>query len=143
MTGKVNTRRLLLLAMYLDKVPRKQFNMSFWGKGKIRKSYEQSCGFAGCAMGHACFIPSFKKLGLRLKQDGTNYEGQPKYILALKRSRLIGFNVVQRIFSVDEFKAEMLFAGVSSRGNDRGYESPKVVANRIRKFVAQVKEQGR
>ena len=53
----MNTSRLKTLAKYLDTVPEETFNLNHW-----------SCGTQACAIGHACSIPSFRKLGLRLSK---------------------------------------------------------------------------
>ena len=128
---KINTRRLLLLARYLEKVPRRQFDMRDWGRGAIGKRYGKGCGFAGCAMGHATFIPSFRKAGLklvtsqRLDEDfGINWNGATS-----------GFYAAMHLFNIDMDQAEELFDSSDSRGSTRKHETPKQVAKRIRQFV--------
>jgi len=127
---KVNTRRLLLLARYLEKVPKKHFSMSTWGSGKIGKRYGNECGFTGCAMGHACFIPSFKKAGLVFKNGSVEWNIEnPKGPLN------DGYYAAAMLFNFEYPDAYNLF-----NPRDRVGETPKQVANRIRKFVAQVKK---
>lgn len=144
--AKINTRRLLVLARYLQKVPRRRFKMSLWGEGTVAKSYAEGCGFAGCAMGHACFIPSFKTAGLRLKLDGKGLNDNPNWTIAIKGRRLMSFDVAACLFEISRDQAEWLFSseipGTGKDGDDddsRQDETPKQVARRIRKFVEDVK----
>ena len=59
---KTGWKRLLKLADYLDTVQPKHFNMRDW-------SVTERCGTVACAAGHACQMPGFKRLGLRLVED--------------------------------------------------------------------------
>lgn len=73
----MNTKRLLLLACKLDRVPEDHFDMANWvgtksGKCKFPKATKNgplekellSCGTCACAAGWACTIPSFNRDGL-------------------------------------------------------------------------------
>ena len=135
---KVNTRRLLVLARYLEKVPPRRFKMTIWGEGKIAKSYATGCGFAGCAMGHAAFIPSFRKAGLMLKEQ-SSLDGTPNWTIAIKGRRLVTFGVAAWLFGINTNQATYLFAGEDRDGENRGDETPKQVAARIREFVEDIK----
>lgn len=64
---KLHAKRLLKLADRLESVPRKQFDMATY----FTETYgpEPDCGTAACALGWACTMPEFKRLGLGLKLD--------------------------------------------------------------------------
>jgi len=109
----MNKKRLLKLADYLDTVPRKNFNIDIW-----------RCGSVGCAMGHACDIPAFKRVGLKLM---TRYD-----MLCPALGRLIAFDAAAKLFSITHYQATCLFSPIGY-GRQRG---PGVVAKRIRRFVA-------
>src|SRR4051812_34205362 len=61
-----HARRLLKLANKLETVPRKKFDMGQWW-GPVRDAQENVCGTAGCALGWATTVPSFRAAGLSLK----------------------------------------------------------------------------
>lgn len=119
--GTVGARRLLKLADHLETVPRQRFNMSTW-----------SCGTSACAMGHACEIPAFKRLGLEI---GIMF-GSPLPVLPSGKE---GFGAAVELFGITHTDAYALFkeqfAGRPTPKNLAGKDTPKVVARRIRKFV--------
>jgi len=132
--NKVNVRRLIKLADHLKRVPRQRFNMAFWGEGVIGGSYPK-CGFAGCAMGHAAFIPLFRRLGLRLVQTisaAQAYDGKAEFEPRIERRG--GMRAAMWLFSIDSGQATQLFGSQDASGEDRE-ETPQQVAKRIRQFV--------
>lgn len=70
MNSAVRRKRLLLLADYLENLPRNvSFNMAVWGAHDASHEPDEHnfCGTAACALGHATQIPQFKKAGLTAK----------------------------------------------------------------------------
>lgn len=145
--NKTGQNRLLKLADYLDTLSPAELRMDAWfskrrgydvwdrqmyvvpdlyhgqNVSNIRKLTSE-CGYAACAVGHACSIPSFRKAGLKLTKFG-NYT-DPTY----KGSS--NWYAVESFFDIDNHTAKLLFSSDS-------YKNPRVrpstVANRIRKFV--------
>jgi hypothetical protein len=63
-------RRLLALASYLDKLPRKKLRMRSWQfnacgvpvKNLTNRQIKHECRTAACACGHAVFVPSIRRI---------------------------------------------------------------------------------
>ena len=123
--------RLLTLAKRLDRVPVKQFNMTFWGMEWDPEQEEyidfgdadpaKECGFAGCAVGWACSIPEFRELGLNL------VHGTPTYNLHHH------FQAAETFFDLSERQAHYLFG--TAFYTPRQFRAPRYVASRLREFV--------
>lgn len=110
-------RRLLTLANALDKpLPRgMRFDLTHWFK-------KNHCGTVGCAMGVACTIPSFQRLGLKL----DSCYSQPDY------QGYSGVQAAERFFEIDYYDAHSLFMPDDYPYHKRGRRD---VARRIRRFV--------
>lgn len=139
-------RRLLKLADFLDKLPRKRFDYSHWaGKDWGGKS-DLSCGTTACALGWATTIPSLRKAGLRLAVNIIF--GVPavclkrhldnRYWVSLDTSA----EAAREVFGLDYKEFETLFVPRQCEDDDFtpnplvSNATPKQVANHIRKFVA-------
>jgi hypothetical protein len=126
---KIRTDRLLKLADFLETVPRKAFDISSWVSSKATMPEGErpgDCGFAGCAMGWAAHAKLFR--GLTMERG---------YIIDYPAYRgFDGFEAAMTLFSIGDSEATSLF-------DIGGYESrnptPKTVAKRIRKFVAEAR----
>lgn len=119
---KVGNARLLALAAFLRKLPRKRFNYAMWAGEDFT---EKSCGTVGCALGWAASMPKFRRLGLRI--DAT---GIPVYGPTLDN---IGASAGMEIFGLDFSEAAYLFhPGDEAEEN----ATPKYVARKIERFVA-------
>jgi hypothetical protein len=138
----MNTKRLLILAAFLETVPEHKFDLSFW-----RWSYEidensvslselnaslsneslisQSCGTTGCAIGWACTIPEFIEDGFTWSR---NYP-----LLTNRDKEWCKWDAIQEFFSIDGNTAEYLFMDAYYYYNKSG---SKDVANRIREVVS-------
>jgi hypothetical protein len=158
MEQKHSNNRLLKLADYLEKLPSKAIDMDAWltdnhgaydrsvmttverlgdlAKVKGNKIQLKStdvhkirtCGFAACAVGWACTIPSFRKAGLRLTATLDN-----KFMMIPKFDGQTGFEAVEEFFGITGNTASYLFE--SDAYGQSGKPRPKTVANRIRKVV--------
>lgn len=124
----MNAKRLLKLADFLETVPKDNFDMGVVYEdegmfaGDCAPKYPQPkkhCGTAACAMGWATAIPSFRKAGLHLGEDGEVYFEGSSY----------SFESAEIFFDILDEEATFLFTR-SGAGN-----TPKQVARSIRKFV--------
>lgn len=57
-TTAIFARRLLKLADFIEKLPRKQFDITDWG-------HKTECGTVACVAGWAGLIPAFRRAGLK------------------------------------------------------------------------------
>lgn len=128
--------RLLTLAKRLDKVPVKQFDMSYWGMEWDPEAGEtvdfapadptKECGFAGCAVGWACSIPEFIDAGFRLFQGTPTYN--PGGFVVWQH-----FDAPVHFFDITEDQAHYLFG--MSYYTGKQFKGPRYVASRLREFV--------
>jgi hypothetical protein len=144
-------RRLLKLADFLQKLPRKRFNYASWVGEDWQGKENLSCGTTACAFGWAATIPSLRKAGLRMKKvSGRGY-------VTLKNSKYNNDFTMPRIAATEVFglnnnEFEYLFLpdtwlttdsnmlgdsesilGLSGSPNDKA--DAKEVAKHIRRFV--------
>lgn len=128
--------RLLKLADFLDTVPRKKFNLYDWITKKSDNTattidHIKKCGFAGCAVGWAMTLPSFKKAGLKsMGRQQYRFQYGQAFSIPYYKGKENWFAVAE-FFGVVGYDAEELFSVDSYSEN----ATPKMVARRIRKFV--------
>lgn len=119
---KTGNQRLLKLAKLLESVPRSKFDYTQWGlQWDGRKN---SCGTKGCALGWACTVPSFRKLGLKM----TNGEWGPRPVSPSGEESYAAC----AIFNIDTEQSYDLFLPLEGEYK----ATPKQVAKKIRNFVA-------
>ncbi len=83
-------------------------------------------------MGHACYIPSFWKAGLRLKtlwDEEDSVENLAESVVIFRGAE--GIEAASQFFGIGLNEAELLF------GAEDGNPTPKQVARRLRKFAEQ------
>lgn len=81
----MNKERLLRLADHLDKVKPEKFDITHWVTNEINPdlvlkstkedrelSIEGFCGTVACVLGHAAFIPEFRKAGLTVYNEALD-----------------------------------------------------------------------
>lgn len=152
---RLQVRRLLKLASYLEKLPelykkpvsrRKKlpgFDMSTFGQPIGRGNEDlfspeflgeaaPECGTVACAGGHATYIPEFRKLGLHMTKAG-------RIGIRGHKGMLSSFEALALFFGMTDNQSELLFVeqqkpGVRYYDTDR--LDPVAVAQRLRKFVA-------
>jgi hypothetical protein len=95
--------RLEELITVLRTVPHENLNMNFWG-------INYTCGFAGCALGHAAIHPPFMELGLELYFDSeesseVRYKGHANYEAACE---FFGITVDDALFIFDPAQYDRL-----------------------------------
>lgn len=127
----MNDKRLLRLAKFLRRVPKRRFNMMIWASGLFcgrPKEVEHKCGTSACALGWASSIPSFKRDGLILKND---FDSDEAYVFF---DGVDGYCAASRFFEIGYESAKYLFDSEYGWVN-RNKETPKQVAERIERFV--------
>lgn len=142
-TSTVGKRRLLKLADFLKKLPRKRFDYGAWVGEDWKGKADLSCGTTACALGWATVIPSLRKAGLRLykRNDGTN-----GYVTLKNRTRVGSEQAAAEVFGITPQEAGYLFTpeydtwGLDVRfehlGTAPGWDAtPQQVAKHIRNFV--------
>jgi hypothetical protein len=122
---KVKTDRLLALANFLrDEVSKNIFEMTDW-----------VCDSRACAVGWACQIPKFRKLGLSFKfemledDSGINMKVNPFPVY----KGFEGEDAVKEFFGIEHEDFYNLFSHCGYKSEN---PSPKTVAAKIEKFVA-------
>ena len=120
-------RRLLVLASHLYQLKGGVFDFSTWVGDDWAGKQDLSCGTVACALGHACAIPEFQKLGLYMDKI-TLSPAIP--------NRGSGLTAAQTLFHLDASEASYLF--MPNHFNGLSDESTaKQVADNIRSFVQQ------
>jgi hypothetical protein len=124
MDKRTTIRRLETLATFLEtKVPAEHFDMgSFFSANSDYTPANKlgECGATACALGWAARIPSFNRAGLTVTSLGWPYFGTEN-----------GLGAGAQFFGITEDDSCNLFGLVPG--------TPKQVAKRIRKFVAELR----
>jgi len=133
----MNSRRLLKLADFLDKLPPKRFDFSHWVGDDWGGAQDLSCGTTACAIGWCPTIPAFRRLGLRIvKVDGfpaVAFKGQKRLALS---GNAITERAAMRLFDLTQEEVEFLFLpSTACQCADGLGATPKRVARHIREFV--------
>lgn len=123
---KVGNARLLKLAAFLRKLPRKRFDYTRWVGPDWKGSQDLSCGTTGCALGWAAAMPAFQKLGLRFGSEGT-----PTLTTDIWSEGWGPYTAVRKLFALQCGEAWHLFAPSDRERN----ATPKYVARKIERFV--------
>lgn len=128
---KHHAKRLLKLAEFLEtKVPKKQFRFRDYVDIYARDvKPDLSCGTKACALGWACVMPEFRRLGASIKGNG---EGAYGASLCLRGVPTNPDEIANVLFGTDGDDTFNLFIDGAGRGYD---PTPKQVDKTIRKFV--------
>jgi hypothetical protein len=148
----MNTKRLLLLAAFLETVPEHKFGLRDWRESHELSDDENyvslselnaslsnkslmnhSCGTTGCAIGHACTIPEFIKDGFTWEYGSVWGDWGPVLTDCSNKPLCAGWYAVEYFFSIDKVTSEYLFEHTSYDNDKSG---SKDVANRIREVVS-------
>ena len=124
--------KLLKLADFLDKLPRKKFNMdSFVIKhGNTPDKISLKCQAVACAFGWCTVV--FPKSGLKLKKIyPINEYHDITYEYDIKYKNHTNFHAAAKFFNIDLTESEILFMP----DDNPKLNTPKQVAKRIRRFV--------
>lgn len=131
--------RLLLLARVLDGIPERLFDLTSWftGLGDCDDCDNQyDCGTVACAVGWACRVPAFHRLGLSSETRCGVTEPlyhDPETDPGGDNTRE-GWDAVEQFFGLSQVSANYLFS--SYQYNHGNSARPSDVAARIRDFVA-------
>lgn len=90
------------------------------------------CGFAACAVGHACLDARFNQLGLFLQWDGPGQSHAPAYIDKGRQHR--SWAAVGRFFDLTPTQEDYLFDGDKYAYDKK--QSPAAVRQRIEQALA-------
>ena len=133
----MNKRRLLKLADLLEADARSKkgikFDMGTWGDSRDGPP-GVNCGTSACAMGLAALSGVFRRQGLKAKVIHSGAFGVYDVEVMFGRSK--GHKAAVRLFNIADAEARFLFMPSSYDGWVKEAESERVVAKRIRDFVA-------
>jgi hypothetical protein len=120
--SKPDLKGLTKLAGYLQKVPRKQFDMNEWW-------YDNNCGSAGCILGHASFaFPS------RFKRLHDKYDYSKPYYIQHRASGNLSEQAFAAAFRVNEGDAsELVFSP--------GISTPRQAAKAVRGLISKLERE--
>lgn len=136
--------RMLALADYLESVPEANFDMGAWHitwQGAARVYQGPECGTVACAMGHACDMPLFQDLGLRLTRTlVTDRETYADVGIEGRDDVRDGYEAAEVLFGITDAQSQDLFSTFYEyedvwSDEVEGDNSPKGVAGRLREFV--------
>lgn len=134
-TKRTSNKRLRLLAAFLESLDPQLFHYGSWVGDDWKGAKDLSCGTTACALGWACTMPEFRKLGLGINDDGTPYDYETQRNDA---------EASMRVFGLTKDEAHALFLGyclfddvteeliLPTLDNEAMAQH---VARRIRKFV--------
>lgn len=130
---------MIYLADFLEKLPRKKFDLGEWSRGWDE---ENECGTTGCAIGWAATLPRFVRRGLKLRvAPNFSFSGEEKRCSviyqpknAARAAPMYPLDAAQVIFGIGYEDAFRLFmpSGYASEERTR----PATVAARLRKLAA-------
>lgn len=133
-------KRLLALAKRLDTVPEEKFDYSCWISSKTNPDLIHGCKTTACALGWACTMPQFQKLGLVFERRTRDECYSPTL-----SSGAVGSCAAQELFGLDEDEVMYLFYPYCSRPDEydellpkmgpRSEATPKQVAEHFRAFA--------
>lgn len=131
MSNYTPTEKLLKLADYLETVEDEHFAMDIWYYRKDNKKIARTwdCGTSACALGHACFIPEFKKEGLRVAPSPSDYGDKAVFRVMFDGS--YGSEAAAKFFGIGLRGAADLFGSNAAMNRTRKQEIAF-----IRKFAA-------
>ena len=136
--GKKFARRLLRLAAFLEKLPRKRFDYGNWVGDDWKGKPDLSCGTTACALGWATAMPEFRRLGLVMVQELNDEGVSVTGYVALKGIRYSNeYDAACEVFGMEHDDIDRVFMpgdAYTCSGLPLS-ATPKQVARHIRKFV--------
>lgn len=124
---RTGNNRLLKLADFLAKLPRNRFDYNYWVGVDWGGKQDLSCGTTACALGWAATMPTFRRLGLHLRQlmGDTARVCTPRNFGSYAASA--------EIFMLEDHDSSYLF----TPQNGEPKRSAKFVAKKIRRWVTE------
>ncbi len=134
MSQKQKVKRLLKLADFVEKLPKKQFNM-----GLIAEQHR--CGTVGCLMGWAGMMPAFRRLGFKTEFPKFDKEELTTSFAYIENHRC-GFSDISdtfdsasELFGLSQNESLELFGAGDSDFIPQSSPTPKQAAKGLRNFV--------
>jgi hypothetical protein len=124
----VHARRLLKLADFLDRLPHKRFDYSWWTGADWKGKPDLSCGTTACALGWAATMPMARRAGVQLFQQKED-NGYRSSGFAIDGKRAIPAEASARLFGLtSEQHRELFVAADDALG-------PSPTAKRVAKLI--------
>lgn len=117
----MDNAKLLKLAAFLKRVPKRKFKMDWWAYSRRPMADKPVCATKACALGWATAIPEFNRAGLELRA----YVGNDSAMVCFGDET--GFEAGSKFFDLTEDQAGYLFG--------RGSDDPKKKAAEIERLV--------
>ena len=131
--------RLLALAKFLDELDPKRFDYEVWVtyNGKMdwadgMKAFED-CGTTACALGWACTMPKFRKLGLSMESGVPKLTGVVGAFPAARELFGLTYNESYYLFKPRNYPPRT--AGSALGQGPSAQATPQEVAAHLRKFA--------
>lgn len=136
----IHAKRLLKLADFLKALPPQKFDYCSWVGSDWKGKQDLSCGTTGCALGWACAMPDFRRLGLKFRKIGnkrTGYTGFPMVPGKTQDGEGHAGHASRVVFGLSHDQHNLLFMPkpYNPPTGPTGDATPKQVAAHIRKFV--------
>jgi hypothetical protein len=129
---KPNVERLAILAAHLRKI---HYSVPLDGEPPLFNigTWQNACGTAACAVGHACYIPQFREAGLHMQHYLPPRHAQPEPRFGLHT----GWDAASVFFGLTHPQTTCLFDGY--RYPEQEYRPTALqVAERIEKFIQEL-----
>lgn len=160
----MNTRRLLILADFLESIPEEfTFDLGSWGHdtdalGVGDSNYQRmqeilapehnvtkneaeflfvDCGFTACAVGHACLSHKLRSEGLTYLLNPDRPHDSPTISMEPYFEGHEGWEAVRKFFGISDATADYFFSDSEYVLPVEGNTTAKDVAARIRETVAE------
>ncbi len=117
-------------------VKTKQFDMALFYReeeNRVSEGEKPGCGFAACAGGWAALDKHFQRRGLRVAKTNDFLNETVEYTDTATGEVYEGFDALEKLFKIPGDDVEGLFSPATFESR----ETPKIVARRIRKYVAE------
>lgn len=143
---KESLRRLQILVDHLKNVNPRKFDLREWAYSAVWRNQcpvtldevtNPECGTTACAVGHACTIPEFQKLGLALVVSENLCRYELMYFPGDGSEPFENWDVPRNFFRIPQGIAYWLF---DSSEYPRSNRSVFDVVARIESYIKQVKE---
>lgn len=139
MKPSVYRKRLLALADFLDELDPNRFDYKVWVGYNGQMTWEdgmeafQDCGTTACALGWACTMPKFRKLGLDLNSGVPTLKGVQGAFPAA--ANLFGLTDAESYYLFEPSNYPPRAAASALSKGPSGLSTPKDVAAHLRKFA--------
>lgn len=140
--AKEQRERLLLLADFLEAIPRDRIDLRSWRVGVFFLGHnDHKCGTTACALGWATVMPEFQDLGLAFRATEGGFDGAPSVPMPGMKGdtweqRWYGLDAAMHLFHLDYRRARWLFMPLAYRLSTGTTSHKSRVIKRLRKMAA-------